>query len=185
MRTWTSLWQAVLQAFQPSPPRMHAFLQKETSLCVVYSRTQNTPLFGKVKLITPVIRMPSTAQRVLKGKNLLCLIQSLCITGGEKKKPVCQLLPWLCSIRVHRAGFIFTWQFLCCYDFTNLQSINHLSKQYTSKLRSRGNFSKASFSSFCFSGESSGDPPTWDVTRRKNSWHSWGLALNHIIRCRY
>lgn len=161
-------WQQVCgSAGNESFPTPH--LQKEISLCglyIGYGRIQNTPLFGEVKLIVPVIGVPDTAQRVLNGENHLCLIQSLCIMG--KKNPVCQLLPWLCSIRVHRAGFIFTWQFLCCYDFTNLQSINHLSKQHTNKLKSRGNFSKASFvSSFCFKEQTQEIAPTRDVTMRK------------------
>lgn len=135
------------------------------SLWVIYRVWQDAK-YAVIWLLMPVIGMPDTAQRVLKGENRLCLIQSLCITGG--KNPVCQLLPWLCSIRVHRAGFIFTWQFLCCYDFTNLQSINHLSKKHTNKLKSRGNFSKASFfSSFCFKGRTQEIPPARDVTMRK------------------
>lgn len=143
------LWQCWEWAFsQPSSPtRTRYFLQKEISLCGPYwgnGRVQNSPLSGEAKLITPVTGILGSAHRVLKGKNRLCLIQSLCKTG-RVGNPVCQLLLWLCSIRVHRAGFIFTWQFLCCYDFTNLQSINHLSKQHTNKLKSRENFSKAGF----------------------------------------
>lgn len=47
-------------------------------------KIKNIPLFGKVKFIMTVIRMPDTAQRVLKGENQLCLIPSLCITGEKK-----------------------------------------------------------------------------------------------------
>lgn len=170
--TWEQVWQCWEWVFsQPLPPRrMWQFLQKEISLWWLYIRDgkiKNIPLFRKVKFIMTVIRMPDTAQRVLKGKNQLCLIPSFCITGGEKSL-VCQLLPWLCSIRIHRAVFIFTWQFLCCYDFTNLQSINHLSKQHTNKLKSRGNFSKASlYSSFYFKRRTREILPAWDVTMRK------------------